>query len=62
MNLKNAACIKNRIIWIDLLRICATWGVISIHGKSCYEFTVGTIKWIEYYLLGFSFVFVFPVF
>lgn len=53
---------KERLIWVDLLRIVATWGVISIHGKSCYEFEVGTYKWIENGILGAAFTFCVPVF
>lgn len=51
-----------RIEWIDLLRILATWGVISIHGKSCYSFETGTYKWFEYGFIGWGFTFCVPVF
>lgn len=53
---------KNRLIWVDLLRVAATWGVISIHGKSCYEFAVGTYKWVEYVLIGTTATCCVPVF
>lgn len=53
---------EKRIVWVDLLRIIATWGVISIHGKSCYEFETGTLKWFEANVIGFAFTFCVPVF
>lgn len=53
---------KERVQWIDLLRIVATWGVISIHGKSCYEFSIGTREWVECNVLGYAFTFCVPVF
>ena len=53
---------KTRLIWIDLIRIIATWGVISIHGKSCYTFETGTVKYLEYGIIGNAFTFCVPVF
>ena len=53
---------RKRIEWVDLLRILATWGVISIHGKSCYTFEAGTYKWFEYGFIGCGFTFCVPVF
>lgn len=53
---------KKRVQWIDMLRITATWGVISIHGKSCYDFDIGTRKWIECNIMGGHLFFVFPFF
>lgn len=53
---------RERLIWVDLLRITATWGVISIHGKSCYEFEIGTYRWVEYGIISFAFTFCVPVF
>lgn len=53
---------EERLIWVDLLRITATWGVISIHGKSCYEFEIGTYRWVEYGIISFAFTFCVPVF
>lgn len=53
---------KQRLIWVDLLRVLATWGVISIHGKSCYEFEVGTYKWVEYGFISAAFTCCVPVF
>lgn len=53
---------KNRILWVDILRIIATWGVISIHGKSCYDFEIGSYKWVEYCIIGFVFTFCVPAF
>ena len=53
---------KQRLYWVDMLRILATWGVISIHGKSCYIFDIGEPRWYEYNLIGFSFTFCVPVF
>lgn len=53
---------QQRSLWIDILRIVATWGVISIHGKSCYDFEIGTYRWIEYGIISFTFSFCVPVF
>lgn len=53
---------KQRIIWVDLLRVIATWGVISIHGKSWYEFEGGTYRWYECILIGGAFTCCVPIF
>lgn len=53
---------KKRVLWVDLLRIFATWGVISIHGKSSYDFEIGTYRWWEYGFIGLFFTFCVPVF
>lgn len=52
----------NRIIWVDILRIIATWGVISIHGKSCYDFEITSYKWVEFNVIGQVFTFCVPAF
>ena len=53
---------ETRTIWVDILRIIATWGVISIHGKSSYSLELGSIKWMESSIIGFAFTFCVPVF
>lgn len=53
---------KKRIVWIDLLRIMATWGVIEIHGKFLNYTDEATISNIVLYLMDAIFIICVPVF
>lgn len=51
-----------RVVWMDLLRIVATWGVISIHGKPWYILEIGSVRWFESRIIGLAFTFCVPAF
>lgn len=55
-------CQNNRVLWIDALRIILTWGVISLHGKSYYDFDIGTYGWFEERIMGYACMCCVPVF
>lgn len=57
----NRTDLSLRKAWVDLLRIFCTFGVISIHGKCCYNFEIGTVRWAEYNLFNLSAIYV-PLF
>lgn len=43
---------ETRVVWVDLVRIIMTWGVISIHGKYSYKYDLFSIQWFQYSFIG----------